>query len=98
MDEEWVTLGVGQNHFKYHCLGGGDGYSSKDDDVYYDFKTQEEFDKFEDEVSKKKLRRFRQLAISMGMQETFSRCVEIVVPDGDYVSAEMTKAIWQAGR
>jgi hypothetical protein len=52
----------------------------------------------EDEVSKKKLRRFRQLAISMGMQETFSRCVEIVVPDGDYVSAEMTKAIWQAGR
>ena len=52
----------------------------------------------EDEVSKKKLRRFRQFAISMGMQETFSRCVEIVVPDGDYVSAEMTKAIWQAGR
>lgn len=55
IDEEWVTLGVGQNHFKYHCLGGGDDYSSKDDDVYYDFKTQEEFDKFEDEVSKKAL-------------------------------------------
>ena len=51
-----------------------------------------------DETSVKKLKNFRQLVFSMGMQEKFSRCIEIKVPDVDYGSPEIIKAIWQAGR
>ena len=52
LDEEWVTPSVGEKHFNYHCLGGGE-YTSKEDDIYYDFTTKEDFDKYEAEVYNK---------------------------------------------
>lgn len=56
LDEEWTnTPGTKENHFKYHCLGSDNNYVSKEDNVYYDFKSQSEFDKFEDEISRKAL-------------------------------------------
>ena len=51
-----------------------------------------------DETSVIKLKRFRQLMTAVGMQEEFSRCIEIQVPDVDYRNAEMVQAIWQASR
>ena len=56
------------------------------------------FPVLEDELSRKKIKCFRQMAYSAGIQEEFSRCIEIRVPDCDYRSPEMVKAIWQAGR
>lgn len=54
LDEEWVTDKTAENHFKYHCLGGGD-YTSKEDEIFYDFTDKDEFDKYEAEVSAKAL-------------------------------------------
>lgn len=51
MNEEWVTAQTGSTHFTRHCLGGGN-YTSKQDDIYYDFNTEEEYSKFEDETSR----------------------------------------------
>ena len=51
-----------------------------------------------DETSAIKLKRFRQIMIGMGMQEEFTRCIEIEVPDTDYRSSEMVQAIWQASK
>lgn len=56
------------------------------------------FPVLDDEVSVKKLKGFRQLIYSAGLNEKFSRCIEIKVPDCKYSSPEMIKAIWQAGR
>lgn len=51
----------------------------------------------DDEVSIKKLKGFRQLIHSAGMQEKLSRCLEIKVPEVPCGSPELVKAIWQAG-
>lgn len=52
----------------------------------------------QDGISQIKMGLFRKMARGMGLGEEIARAVEIEVPDADYNSSEMVRAIWNAGK
>lgn len=52
----------------------------------------------QDGTSQIKMGLFRKMARGMGLGEEIARAVEIEVPDADYNSSEMVRAIWNAGK